>query len=375
MSAPRVRTPADVAALRLWLLEQWKPSRPLGSKAAAMLAARAGGSAANHARWESDTLSRATLWWVSEDMVDLLLAAAPSVPADVMVADLLRPSNAGMVVFAKPIIGTDSEGGGDCEFDMVLWGGTALRPGARGDGAARAVSMSSYRRLDFDLGLSARELALAMEAGSTLHATPEELPVTKDDGSPYTTDDQVPMAHPLDRTVGLAGHDESGRIVAQVRLHGESWAPLGRSDWPWDVPLATFGLGYLPGDEAAQEASATEDRRLLAALWTLLAQEGMATTTTHVVPRQERRRAERAGVTAPSNVQVVTLRKLHRTRPEGEPEQHERYSHRFPVSGHWRNQPVGPGRAERRLTWVRPHIKGPDDAPLVVKERVHAWVR
>jgi hypothetical protein len=31
-----------------------------------------------------------------------------------------------------------------------------------------------------------------------------------------------------------------------------------------------------------------------------------------------------------------------------------------------RNQKVGPGRQETKLTWVRPYIKGPDDKPLVV---------
>jgi len=376
VSAPQVRTPADVAALRLWLLEQWRPDKPFGRLAAQAIAQRAGGDPHVHARWELEALRGSTLWWVSEDMVDLLMAATPSVPADVMPADLLRPSHAGLVVFAKPVVGTDSVHGGACVLDAVVWGGTAMRAGRGRAAGDVAISVSSYRCLDFDAGLSAPELELALQSGSTLHAQPEELPVHAPDGHQWTTEDQVPMDDEHDRSVGLAGHDEQGRIVRNVRLHGASWAPLGRSDWPLDCSVSTFGLGYLPGDPAAQEASAQEDRRLLAALWTLLAQEGLATTTTHVVPRQERRRAERAGVSAPSNVQVVTLRKLHRTRPEGEPEEHhERYSHRWTVTGHWRNQPVGPGRSERRLTWVRPHVKGPEDAPLVVKERVNAWVR
>lgn len=32
------------------------------------------------------------------------------------------------------------------------------------------------------------------------------------------------------------------------------------------------------------------------------------------------------------------------------------------VRGHWRNQPHGPGRTERRLTWIRPFVRGPDAA-------------
>jgi hypothetical protein len=32
---------------------------------------------------------------------------------------------------------------------------------------------------------------------------------------------------------------------------------------------------------------------------------------------------------------------------------------RFPVRGHMRRQPCGPGRAERRVIWIRPHFHGP----------------
>ena len=36
---------------------------------------------------------------------------------------------------------------------------------------------------------------------------------------------------------------------------------------------------------------------------------------------------------------------------------------RFIVRGHWRNQPHGPGRTLRKMTWIQPHWKGPEDAP------------
>lgn len=37
---------------------------------------------------------------------------------------------------------------------------------------------------------------------------------------------------------------------------------------------------------------------------------------------------------------------------------------RFVVRGHWRNQPCGEGRKERRLTWIAPHWKGPSLAEV-----------
>lgn len=380
MSAPPVLGPADLPDLRLWLREQWKPG--------AVFDGVVGRHARRHdtfdrgwySRWEHDTLGRAGLWYVAADMVDLLAAAMPGVPDDVRFEDLPRPDHAGLVVLEKPLAGIDAETGErTIQLDGFTWGGANLpaiaRPGS--SNGIPCVSVSSYRRLDFDEGLSSHDLQLAVKTKATRHATTTELPAPTVNGRPATAADQVPMDE-ASRSIGFSGHDADGNFVRNVALHGQSWAPLGRSDWPMDELLGEWTLvsphSGLYTD--TMKASAQEDRRLLAALWTFLAQEGMATTTTHVVPRQVRRRSERAGVPDSRHVQVVTLRRLHRTRPEGEPDDHhEHYSHRFPVAGHWRNAAVGHGRTERRLTWVRPHIKGPEGTPLVVKERVNAWVR
>lgn len=70
-------------------------------------------------------------------------------------------------------------------------------------------------------------------------------------------------------------------------------------------------------------------------------------------------------------VTIVELRRVRRDpHEEDDKEPSREYSHRWVVNGHWRLAAVGPGRAERRLTWVHPHVKGPEDKPLVVKPRV-----
>ena len=51
------------------------------------------------------------------------------------------------------------------------------------------------------------------------------------------------------------------------------------------------------------------------------------------------------------------------------------YSHRWVVRGHWRWQACGKGRKDRRLTWISPHVKGPEDAPLIEVEQVAKLVR
>ena len=49
---------------------------------------------------------------------------------------------------------------------------------------------------------------------------------------------------------------------------------------------------------------------------------------------------------------------------------HVEWSHRWMVRGHWRDQPCGPGRASRRLTWIDPYIKGPADKPLDIRPTI-----
>lgn len=46
------------------------------------------------------------------------------------------------------------------------------------------------------------------------------------------------------------------------------------------------------------------------------------------------------------------------------------WSHRWLVRGFWRMQPCGPGRMLRRPTWVREHIKGPENKPLVIHDTI-----
>jgi len=83
-------------------------------------------------------------------------------------------------------------------------------------------------------------------------------------------------------------------------------------------------------------------------------------------PRSIRRRVQRAGYS--SEYSLVTLRKL---RPNGERVNSKgiEYSHQWLVTGHWRSLP------SNKYTWVRPHIKGPEDKPLLLKKKVYKWIR
>ena len=47
-----------------------------------------------------------------------------------------------------------------------------------------------------------------------------------------------------------------------------------------------------------------------------------------------------------------------------------KYSYKFTVRGHFRNQACGKDRKDRKLIWIRPHYKGPDKAALVHRNYV-----
>lgn len=389
MSAPAVNTPADVADLRVWIADQWSPGRAFAQSAAALHASRSmtASDPVAYARHERHLLHQATLWWVAEDMVELLLASAATVPDDLTMADLPPMPAHGLVVFATPWWGIDADRPDrQVQVDAMLWGPARLPavPHRGRPEPSQALSVCTYRRVDFDMGLAADELTLAVATGAAMSGTLHPI----DSASPE-------LREAADRMLAVHSHPETGQLGsigteptdtahgtvahagpgAQWRMTGQAWVPLGRSDWPLDT---TVGQPPWDGMPAETVASMVEDRKVIAALWVLLHQSGIAQTEVHHPPKPTVRRTQRAGLPRQlAEVQVVRLRKLDRTdhAPEGDEHAKREYTHRWLVAGHWRWQPCGPGRAQRRLTYVRPHVKGPEGKPLHVPTRVNAFVR
>jgi len=112
------------------------------------------------------------------------------------------------------------------------------------------------------------------------------------------------------------------------------------------------------------------DRRgdMFRALCFLLRQR-VAESETVMPDRAARRRAQREGKEPPP-VRVISIRGVGHGGSGGDGQRE--YHHRWMVRGHWRLQPCGPNRSLRRPTWVVPHIKGPDDAPLLGGEKVYS---
>lgn len=342
MSAPEVRFPKDVAPLRTWLLEQWRPDKTYAQAMQLAYGQRDPDSRPYYAS-EIEALRGATLWWVSADMVDLLLATAVSVPDDMMYSDLAVPSNSGLIILEKTWIGTDAKADGVAvRVEALTWSHNLIKPIERGN--IQSLTISAYHHIDFAQGMDKLEMQQTMALGAMGHGTPHYLGRGK---PPYG---------------------------ASYNLTGHTWLPLGRSNWPLHDRI-----DFRPWQQEDHTYhSFVEDRKVLAALFTLLRQQGIARTEIIHVDRPTRRQAERAGVskTNTGTVQVVTLRKLehHERNGEGEPKKVD-WTHRWMVDGYFRWQRVGKGLTERRLTFVSPHIKGPEDRPFEPPTRVNAWRR
>lgn len=386
--APTMHGPRDLPAWRLWLCDQWKPT---GAFARIVEMSRNDGtwalvgesqmtpdardalhegelarhSMGTYARWDLTAATQGELLWVDPFMVDLLDAARESVPDDVTADQLELPSKAGVVVFARPLVGL-SRDGTPIRVDAITWGYANLPPlfnwaddwqGKDADGV-RCLSVSSYARLPADDGLTPTELSkgalvMGLMADDIVRNNPAAVRVM---------------------------HDED-KFASVIDLHDDVWAPLGRSDWPLDHRIDQADLMV---DDAEQRDSFMDDRRLIAALFTLLHQEGIAG---HHVERPARpivRRVQRAGFPKEAaNVRVITLRRIHQDEAGASTEivEHDgtgtgrKLTKRVLVNGHWRNQPYGKGRALRRLIWIAPYVKGPDDGEWAAPTTVKAWVR
>ena len=135
------------------------------------------------------------------------------------------------------------------------------------------------------------------------------------------------------------------------------------------VPLIPMSYTWYHEREDDGEPTVANWPRFLGALSEWMSQT--IVTTPKSLDRAGARRAERADL--PTEVGVTTFRRLKHHPPQTSSDRE--YSHRWVVSEHWRNQPCGPGNRDRRPMLIPPHVKGPLDKPLVVKNTVWANIR
>ncbi len=115
----------------------------------------------------------------------------------------------------------------------------------------------------------------------------------------------------------------------------------------------------------------TSVERIVHALWLMLGQT-IVNTREEEVPSKRRHKAKQMNL--PSRVTIIDLRRMESNHPVTG-QSHIEWNHRWITRGHWRWQAYGPGRLERKRIWIHDFIKGPEDKPLVVTDKIYALRR
>lgn len=149
--------------------------------------------------------------------------------------------------------------------------------------------------------------------------------------------------------------------------------PLIENQGRWFVPFAA--IKCQPHIDFAEiedlHPTAVALGSYLSSAWNLMATPGVAerrdtdTRTGQAATRQ----------TPPSSrVSVIDLRPMRNVHAELDEKTGRKLTVRHVVRGHWRNQAYGQHRAQRKLTFIAPYIKGPEGAPLkTTSQRVYRW--
>lgn len=171
-------------------------------------------------------------------------------------------------------------------------------------------------------------------------------------------------------TDALAVRDSFGVPAGQrpgwrLSLHDEVLIPLNEQD-----PSFVDNEGNEVSRADIEPHSTGSWMATLKTCWLLMGQTISSMSDAHF-DRATRRRMDRLDVSL-SRVRVITLR-----RPAGETgagSSDREFHHQWIVRGHWRQQWL-PSRGVHRPTWIAPHIKGPEGAPLLGGEKVYALKR
>lgn len=266
---------------------------------------------------ETAALRDAAMYWVSRDMVGVVHDAAAGLPEWTPGATV--PASTGLLCWARPVgdvpygPGAESGGGHSVTWDAIFWR-------TRSDGLMQLVPASRLARDP--------ESETPFETWSPVYPAHSIL---------------LNPAHP--RT-----HEAAGDPAAQpfVSIVGAAWLLMSQANVS---SLRVIDSAPSPGDEARPADRETDpaDREPGAACDARRSQPPSAVTLVELRPRAATQ--EKAGRGSRSGTDART--------------------HRWPVAPFWRQQACGPGWSQRKPVYVVEHERGPRDAPLVPKDRVH----
>jgi hypothetical protein len=271
---------------------------------------------------ESRALRGAALYWVTRDMVDVVLDAARSLPE--WIPGLAAPAPTGLLCWAKSA--------GTVPYGKPL-----------PDHVRASLNEKGY--------------------------TPRRIGETKTVDIPWdalcwwTRPDGALQLQPASRDVKHAG----------MLANAKTTSPL------WAAHTILLDPRVPRTDETQRTEHAHPFVSAAGAAWLLMAQANVTETRTigpapqpqSPPPANADSEVPTASRNDPPPVTIIELRAKPNSpdREVGDPGR--TYSHRWQVSGHWRQQPCGPNSSLRQPRYITEYVKGPEGTPLITKERVH----
>jgi hypothetical protein len=157
--------------------------------------------------------------------------------------------------------------------------------------------------------------------------------------------------------------------AADLMRNGPQILPLLAFDVPFSVEKVD-AVSFLDKPVALEDSGGRGlFVRVLKTAWLLMGQT-LACVEDAKYDRAAWRRITKLGM-EPPRVRVITLR---RTALVSTDQSDREWHHQWIVRGHWRQQWL-PSRSVHRPTWIAPHIKGPEGAPMLGGEKVYALKR
>lgn len=177
-----------------------------------------------------------------------------------------------------------------------------------------------------------------------------------------------------------------GLETGRTRFMGLTASPdLARDTSQWNSILSPLDLEsneieffriptYVPYENLKALA-----QKMALVVMRLAREENVGEKTSESVGGRPSKKKSRQG--GKHRIETVTCASLRRQRYASESEREaeaREYSHRWIVRGHMRNQPIGPrnskGGQQHMRVWIAPYVKGPDNKPLVLKDRVQLFL-
>jgi hypothetical protein len=336
----------------------------------------------------------AECFFIKDEMTDLVLFASQKLDDTDLIDTELAPSDRGFAYFEKPIPLTDVRGrtmlinvitwekgldkNGIAGVSFSCWNDTAKTP----DEFALEIIAKTKGNKDYEsfvrrLGRFHWTLSTSATNGTIVGTKQLEL-----------SEEQLKEIRrsTYKNSYGVVSTDNLTLEVADVVEKITKMTPLERNKLSKDDATNLqnkMGFELLSDDEWENYkqriiTSPTNITRILHAYWLLMSQT-IVEKAKETGDRTQRRRLARES--APSEVVVIQFRKRKYYNEKGEETEDSKkidWSHRWLVGGHWRWQPykdpVSGGEIKKRI-WISPYVKGPEDKPLVMKERVYVLAK